>query len=206
MSTARIDETLLSEMLDWAYTTAVEGPNGLEPASALAESHHRPVQTSMQMADEIVGWQRGRMTVEGFFGNLASQLRVPETYPTALGTFLYLQLRIAAAIAYGGGKELDRPVVRALVFSTLLGDAQAQALAALDLPADFVATRAALKALPDDAAETLDQVSLPLIAASLQDGPLASAFDSVQAPWENEALILSLAETAKRSFIVLRHW
>lgn len=207
MSLEALDLSLLTKSVNWAYKTAVEGPRGLEPASSLAEAHHRPVQTSLQMADEIVGWQVARTSVANFFEDLDAKLAVPEDLPKALTTFLYLQLRISAAIAYGGGQELHSPLTKALVLSTLLGEQQASALEAISAPADFVATRSALKGLPADAASTLTDATLPKLLEALQDGgPLAIARTTVSAPWETTDLIQALGATARGTFIVLHHW
>lgn len=201
-----IDDATFSQLLDWAYGLAVDPPAGLESAAVIAESHHRPVQTSLQMADEIVGWQQARTTVPGYFDQLLTQLDIPEGAPASLAVFLYLQLRIAAAIAYGGGHALDTPIVRALVLSTLLVDGQAEALAEIGLPADFVAKRSTLKPLDDSQAATLLASATRRLRDAVRDGHLRVALDGVEAPWRDAALIQRMGETARRSFIVLHHW
>lgn len=207
MSTS-IDSSLLERTLDWAYETAVQGVEGQESAAQLAESHHRVVQTSFEMADEIAEWQVERTTVPKYFDVLATQLDVPEDLPQPLTTYLFLQLRILAAIAYGGGRdELKDPLVHALVLSTLLKDSQAEALAAGDLPADFVATRSALRKVPAEAAAPIRNASLKLIAKDLTaGGPLALATTSVEAPWRDPELVPALARVASRTFIVMHRW
>lgn len=207
MSTS-IDSSLLERALDWAYEAAVEGAEGQESAAQLAESHHRVVQTSFEMADEIAEWQVERTTVPKYFEVLETQLHVPEDLPQPLTTYLFLQLRILAAIAYGGGRdELKDPLVHALVLSTLLKDSQADALAAGDLPADFVATRSALRKVSADVAEPIREASLKLIAQDLEPGgPLALANTSIEAPWRDPDLVPALARVASRTFIVMHRW
>lgn len=207
MSTS-IDASLLERTLDWAYNAAVSGADGQESAAQLAESHHRVVQTSFEMADEIAEWQIERTTVPKYFDVLATQVDVPDGLPQPLATYLFLQLRILAAIAYGGGRDdLRDPLVHALVLSTLLKDTQAEALAAGDLPADFVATRSALKKVSSDVAGTIRKASLERIAEDLTpDGPLALANTSLEAPWRDAELVPALARVASRTFIVMHRW
>lgn len=201
-----IDDATFSQLLRWAYARAVDPPAGLESAAVIAESHHRPVQTSLQMADEIVGWQQARTTVTGYFDQLLTVLDPPEGVPVPLAVFFYLQLRIAAAIAYGGGRELDTPIVRALVLSTLLVDGQADALQEIGLPADFIAKRSALKSLDDRQAATLLEGATRRLRDAVLDGHLSVALESVEAPWQDAALIQRMGATARRTFIVLHHW
>lgn len=203
-----IDASTLERAIDWAYAQAVSGVEGQESAAQLAESHHRVVQTSFEMADEIAQWQVERTTVPKYFDVLAEQLKVPSDLPEPVTTFLFLALRILAGIAYGGGRDkLDDPLVHALVLSTLLKDTQSLALKAGDLPADFVATRSSLKKVPQEAAAPIRAASLERILEDLKDGgPLALARQSVEAPWRDPELVPALARVASRTFIVMHRW
>lgn len=207
MST-HIEVSELKRAIEWAYQASIQGVDGQESAAELAESHHRVVQTSFEMADEIAQWQVERTTIANYFDVLAEQLQVPEDLPQPLTTFLYLQLRILAAIAYGGGRDdLRDPLVQALVFSSMLKNNQPQALQAGGLPTDFVATRSALKKVDPSAAASIREESLRRIAYDLQSGgPLALAQLSVEAPWRDPTLVPDLARVASRTFIVMHRW
>ena len=207
MSSA-LEKSEFNRAIAWAYAAAVQGVDGQESAAQLAESHHRVVQTSFEMADEIAQWQIDRTTVPNYFEVLGTQLNVPDDLPQPLTTFLYLTLRIHAGIAYGGGRDdLKDPLVHALVLSTLLKDTQAHVLKAAHLPHDFVATRSALKKVDPNAADILRTQSLDGIFKDLQDGgPLALARQSVDAPWRDPTLIPTLARVASRTFIVMHRW
>lgn len=208
MSGANITEALVNTCLDWAYETAVQGMGGLEPASAIAEGHHRTVQTSFQMAEEIVAWQLGRATITGYFDNLWKDLVVPDAIPKELGTFFFLQMRVAGAIAYGGGHDLNDPRIRALVFSTFLCDAQAQALESVELPADFVAKRSTLKAVPQTIAAPLENYSRRALWKQIQEAnePIAAILTNPLSAWSDGAFAKALGATASRTFLVLHTW
>jgi|GEM_PF-4350167 len=205
---AQISAATLERAIAWAYETAVQGVDGQESAARLAESHHRVVQTSFEMADEIAEWQIERTTVTNYFDVLAKQLQVPEDLPQPLTTFLFLQLRIHAAIAYGGGRDdLRDPLVHALVLSSLLKNDQAHALAAGGLAADFVATRSSLKKVDASAAAPIREESLKRIAQDLAEGgPLHLAQMAVEKPWRDPYLVPALARVASRTFIVMHRW
>lgn len=193
--------------LSWAYTRILDGSGGLETAAVIAESHHRPVQTSLQLADEIVGWQLARMSVPLFFEQLVLQLGVPSTLPTALATTLFLEVRMAAAIAYGAGRELDDPRVRAAVLSCLMVEDQGAALAAAGLDPALVLTRAAMRTVPDTVVEPLERSTVAwLVRACETGGVLASARVSMEAPWASDQRAKAIGATARDRFMVLRHW
>lgn len=193
--------------LAWAYARVLDGSGGIETAAVIAESHHRPVQTSLQLADEIVGWQLARMTVPHFFDQLVPALGAPSTLPTALATTLFLEVRIAAAIAYGAGRDLEDPRVRAAVVSCLMVGDQGEAFAAVGLDPALVLTRAAMRTVSDTVVEPLEHATVAwLVRACEPGGALASTRVSMEAPWSSDQRAKTIGATARDRFMVLRHW
>lgn len=207
MTNAMWTRTEIETAVRWAYARTLDGTGGLETAAVIAESHHRPVQTSLQLADEIVGWQLARMTIPHFFEQLKPALAVPDALPEVLATTLYLELRIAAAIAYGAGRDLRDARVRALVMSCLLLSEQGAVLSANGLDSALLVNRAVMKDLPATIVEPLEQATIAWLETALApSGALAATWTSVEAPWATTDRAKAIGATARDRFMVLRHW
>lgn len=109
--------------MDWAYDKAVGGMPGLESAQQLAEDFMKEEGTLSQKANKLIRWQNAKAGMSGFMTGIGGLLAMPLTIPANIGSVLYIQIRMIAAVAYMGGYDLRDNRVKSLVFLCIAGNA-----------------------------------------------------------------------------------
>lgn len=115
-------ETLMTA-LNWAYEKAVDGLPGAESAEELANDYARRGGTPEEQAKALIRWQVAKAGTSGFLFGLPGLTALPLTVPANLGSVLYVQLRMIAAIAHLGGHDVRSDQVKTLAYACIAGDA-----------------------------------------------------------------------------------
>lgn len=118
-----INHSLVLKMMDWAYEKAVGGVPGLESAQQLAEDFMKEEGTLEDKANKLIRWQNAKAGLSGFVTGIGGFLAMPFTIPANIGSVLYIQIRMIAAIAYMGGYDLRDERVKTVVFLSIAGNA-----------------------------------------------------------------------------------
>lgn len=118
-----INQSVVLQFLDWAYEKAVGGVPGLESAQKLAEDFMKEPGTPVEKANALIRWQNAKAGFSGFITGIGGLLAMPFTIPANIGSVLYIQIRMIAAIAYMGGYDLRDERVKTLVFVCIAGNA-----------------------------------------------------------------------------------
>lgn len=118
-----ISQSFIMKIMDWAYEKAVGGMPGLESAQQLADDFLKEEGTLTEKANKLIRWQNAKAGMSGFVTGIGGLLAMPFTIPANIGSVLYIQIRMIAAIAYMGGYDLRDNRVKSLVFVCIAGNA-----------------------------------------------------------------------------------
>jgi len=118
-----LNHSLVLKLMDWAYEKAVGGVSGLESAEQLAEDFMKGEGSLTEKANKLIRWQNAKAGLSGFVTGIGGLLAMPFTIPANIGSVLYIQIRMVAAIAYMGGYDLRDERVKTLVFICIAGNA-----------------------------------------------------------------------------------
>jgi len=114
---------MILKVMDWAYERAVGGVPGLESAQQLAEDFIKGDESTVQKANKLIRWQNAKAGMSGFLTGIGGLLAMPLTIPANIGSVLYIQIRMIAAIAHMAGYDLRDDRVKSLVFLCIGGNA-----------------------------------------------------------------------------------
>ena len=119
-----LNEQKVAEILNWAYAKALEGypAVGIESAQEMAESYLKGEGSIQDKVDSLISWQKAKAGTSGFINGFGGFALMPITIPANLGSVIYMQVRMIAAIAYIGGHNLKDDKVQSLVFLCLVGN------------------------------------------------------------------------------------
>lgn len=118
-----INHSVIIKLMDWAYEKAVGGVTGLESAQQLAEDFMKDNNNPVEQANKLIRWQNAKAGMSGFLTGIGGLLAMPFTIPANIGSVLYIQIRMIAAIAYMAGYDLRDDRVKSLVFLCIGGNA-----------------------------------------------------------------------------------
>lgn len=112
-------ENALMQVLDWTYGKAVNGFAGLDSAEEMAIDYLKGDGNLTDKVNSLIRWQNSKAASSGVLSGLGGLT----TLPANLGSVMYIQIRMVAAIAYMGGYNIHDDRVKSLVFACLVGDA-----------------------------------------------------------------------------------
>ena len=110
-------------ILDSIYVQALNGLPGSDSVQTLAEHYLAEKGTLSRRVDSLINWQVAKCSATGFLTGLGGIITLPVTIPASVGVNLYVQARMAAAIAYMGGYEIHHDKVKTMVYLSLAGNA-----------------------------------------------------------------------------------
>lgn len=115
-------ENIMS-ILDTCYSKALYGiPKVSKPVEALAKDYLQKHETLQQAAKALIKAQQVKSATSGFITSLGWFITLPVAVPANITSVLYIQMRMAAAIAYMGGYDLQSDQVQTFVYACLLGN------------------------------------------------------------------------------------
>lgn len=118
-----IDENILLMMLDDLYKKAMSGIPKAHSGSVeeLAAVYTRRYPTAPKAAKALINAQITKCGASGFLTGLGGFITMPVTIPANISSLLYMQIRMAAAVARLGGFDLNSEETKALVYVCLTG-------------------------------------------------------------------------------------
>ena len=120
-------ETSLS-ILESIYKQALEGLPGSESVEKLAEDYLAGAGSLSSRVDSLIRWQVAKCGTSGFLTGLGGLITLPVALPANIAANLYVQMRMAAAIAYMGGYDVYSDKVKTFVYVSLCGSKAADVL------------------------------------------------------------------------------
>lgn len=121
--TRELTESKIHQLLDWAYDSAVDGLPGLDSAIELADTYATEGESKLDQVNSLIRWQNTKAATSGFITGVGGLLVMPVTIPANIGSVIFIQIRMIAAIAHLGGHDLKSDRVKSLVYVCLLGNA-----------------------------------------------------------------------------------
>lgn len=125
----KIDEHQLSILLDDLYIKALDGiPKMSKPIDELVDDYLQKHDTTEKAAKALIKNQITKCGTSGFLTGLGGVITLPVALPANVGSVLYIQLRMIAAVGKMGGYDLRADQVQTLVYACLTGTAIADVL------------------------------------------------------------------------------
>ena len=115
-----ITQEQMAEALDKIYTGVVNGIPGTKNCDELAAEYLSKYKTPDNAAKKLIQWQVAKCTTSGFLTSLGGLITLPVAIPANVGSVLYVQIRMIAAIAAMSGCNLHDDEVQTLVYLCLV--------------------------------------------------------------------------------------
>ena len=115
-------------ILDSIYNQAMSGVVGSESVKELAEDYLQERGSLTEKVNALIRWQIAKCGTTGFLTGLGGLLTLPVAISADVGVNLYVQVRMAAAIAYMGGYDIRHDKVKSFVYLALCGNAVSNVL------------------------------------------------------------------------------
>ncbi|OBZ32693.1 EcsC family protein [Megasphaera sp. DISK 18] len=119
---ALITEEMMQNALSWAWDSSINGVPGSGTAVELANDYLKENENLESAIDSLVSWQVRKCGASGFITGLGGLATMPVAIPVNLGSTLYIQMRMVAAIAYMCGKDIHSDQVQTLGYLCLCGN------------------------------------------------------------------------------------
>lgn len=119
----KLTHGMIMKILDYCYDKAVNGLPGFGTVEELAENYMKRDGTITSNANKLIDWQIAKASTSGFITGLGGIITLPVAVPANIASVLYVQIRMAAAIAYMGGYDVRSDQVKTFVYLCLCGSA-----------------------------------------------------------------------------------
>ncbi|GAB2688036.1 EcsC family protein [Thalassiella azotivora] len=116
-----LDDDVLDRTLGRLVQYAVEGVGPLKGAADLVDPLRRRGLSTSRLLDRLVRTQCTQATVQGAVAGVGGVVTATVGLVPATAAALFVQARLAAAVAHAHGHDLDDPRVRARVAGLLVG-------------------------------------------------------------------------------------
>jgi uncharacterized protein (DUF697 family) len=113
---------MMLQVLDWSYEKALNGLPGTSSAIDLAKEYSKGDRTLTEKVNTLIHWQMSNTATTGFVTGLGGLITLPISLPADIGSAVYIQMRMIAAIAYMGGYDLKDDKVKTLIYICLVGE------------------------------------------------------------------------------------
>lgn len=148
---------MIQSALDWSYGKAVNGVTGFSSARELAEDFLGGSGNLHEKALSLVRWQCAKAGSAGFISGLGGASLLPVSLPANMAGFLFINIRMIAALAIMGEHDVRDDRVRSLVYVCLCGNAAREALKEAGLETGKRAAQQALKNIPGSMIQRINQ-------------------------------------------------
>jgi hypothetical protein len=114
----------MQKVLSACYEKALNGlPQMSKGVAELAKEYQSKYATPKIAANQLVKNQILKCGTSGFITGIGGLITLPVAIPANIGSVLYIQLRMIAAIAYLGGYDPKDDAVQTMAYLCLVGDA-----------------------------------------------------------------------------------
>lgn len=157
-----VDEELTEEkaatILSTVYEKALAGiPKVSRSIDELANDYTSRFSTPEKAAKELAKYQVLKCGTSGFVTGLGGLITLPVAIPANIGSVLYVQMRMVAAIAKIGGYDVRSDQVQTLVYMCLTGTAISDVVKEAGIQVGTKTLTAALKKLPGSVFTKINQ-------------------------------------------------
>lgn len=153
-----LTEERAAGILSAVYDKALDGvPNVSRSVDQFADDYAARYNDPAKAADELVKYQVLKCGTSGFLTGLGGLITLPVTIPANIGSVLYVQMRMVAAIAKIGGYDIRSDQVQTLVYICLTGSAVNDVIKDAGIQIGTKTLTAALKKLPGSALVKINQ-------------------------------------------------
>ena len=120
----QLDEKQMLTILDDLYDKALEGiPMVSQSVDEMVSDYLSRYDSIDKAAKELINYQIIKCGTSGFITGLGGVITLPVTIPANVGSVLYVQLRMIAALALMGGFDLRSDQVQTMIYACLTGQA-----------------------------------------------------------------------------------
>ena len=113
---------MVSKILEWTYSRAINGFGGVDSAYQLGNDYLNTKGTLDQQVDQLIKWQVTKAGSSGFFTGLGGWAIMPFALPANIASVIYIQIRMISAIAYMGGHDIQSDQVKSIIYVCMLGN------------------------------------------------------------------------------------
>ena len=112
----------IMKLLDTCYEKSLNGiPMVSQPIEEMVDNYLEKHSDKKQAAKALVKNQILKCTTSGFLTGFGGLITLPVTIPANVGSVLYVQMRMIAAVAYLAGFELNSDQTQSFVYACLAG-------------------------------------------------------------------------------------
>jgi hypothetical protein len=147
----------MQKALSVCYEKAVDGLPVSKGVVEFAEEYQSKCSTPQEAAEKLVKNQIIKCGTSGFVTGFGGLITLPVTIPANLGSVMYIQLRMIAAIAYLGGYDPKDDAVQTMVYLCLVGEAVTDVVKQVGIKVGNRVALNALKKLPGKVLTRINQ-------------------------------------------------
>ena len=137
------------KFLDDLYGNCLNGIPNISPnVEEMAEDYLEKYKTPEKASRMMINTQIVKCTTSGVLTGFGGLITLPVTIPANLGSVLYVQMRMIAAIAYMGGYDLRDDETRAFVYACLAGVSINSLLKPMGIKLGMKLATSAIKKIP----------------------------------------------------------
>jgi hypothetical protein len=145
-----LNESKVTQLLDWAYDRSLAGLPGTPTAQQLGNEYLKPGGNKDEAIDSLIRWQCAKCAISGFLTGLGGLITLPVAVPADLAVNYYVNIRMIAAIAYIRGFDLRDDRVRTMVFMCLLGEGITEAFSKFGFAVGTKLTEKMIERIPGE--------------------------------------------------------
>lgn len=144
-----LSEVKAGKILEAVYEKALNGiPMVSRSVNEIANDYLSHHDTPKAAARSLARWQAAKCGTSGFLSGLGGIVTLPVTVPANVGSVMYVQMRMIAAIAKMGGYDVNSDQVQTLVYMCLTGTTIADIVKETGIQIGTKSLIAAIKKIP----------------------------------------------------------
>ena len=144
-----LNEAKAGKILDTIYEKALNGiPMVSHSVDEIADDYLSHHDTPEAAARSLARWQVAKCGTSGFLSGLGGIVTLPVTVPANIGSVIYVQMRMIAAIAKMGGYDVNSDQVQTMVYMCLTGSTIADIVKETGIQIGTKSLTAAIKKIP----------------------------------------------------------
>lgn len=147
-----------ARLLDEIYAKAIQGiPLVSKSIDEVASDYLAKNDNPSKAAKSLIKYQMAKCGTSGFLTGLGGIITLPVAVPANVGSVLYVQMRMIAAVAKIGGFDVESDQVQTLVYACMTGSAAADILKQTGIKVGTKMTEAAIAKIPGKILVSINQ-------------------------------------------------
>ncbi len=162
----RVDSSKMTDMLDAIYSKAINRiPKVSRAVDDIVKDYMSKYDDPKVAAKELAKYQIAKCGTSGFLSGLGGIITLPVAVPANVGSVLYVQMRMIAAIAQMGGFNIRSDQVQTMVYACLTGTAVTDVIKQTGIKVSEKISETALSQIPVQVLNSINSlVGFKLIA------------------------------------------